>query len=60
MHDTRLTANWSVHDGVSFSPEEVADLSELVREAAEILYVQPARRAALAAARAARRGGRIA
>ena len=57
LHDTRLTANWSMHDGVSFSADEVADLSELVREVVEILYVQPAARSALAVARAARRGG---
>lgn len=60
LHDTRLTANWSMHDGVSFSADEVADLSELVREAVEILYVQPARREAMAADRAQRRGGKTA
>lgn len=57
LHDTRLTGNWSLHDGVEFSRDEIEDLAELVKDTVEILYVQPARRAAMAAARAQRRGG---
>jgi hypothetical protein len=55
LHDTRLTGNWSLHDGIEFSADEVADLSGLVADAVEILYVQPAKRKAMAAQRAARR-----
>ena len=58
LHDTRLTGNWSVHDGVAFSDDEISDLSELVKDAVEILYVQPAKRKAMAAARITRRGGK--
>lgn len=57
LHDTRLTGNWSLHDGVEFTRDEIDDLSGLVMEVVEIVYVQPARRAAMAANRAARRGG---
>lgn len=57
LHDTRLTGNWSLHDGVAFSREEIEDLADLVKDTVEILYVQPARRAAMAAARAKRRSG---
>ena len=58
LHDTRLTGNWSLHDGVEFSHDEIEDLSQLVNETVQILYVQPAQRAAMAAARTARRGGK--
>ncbi len=55
LHDTRLTGNWTLHDGVAFAPDEVSDLVQLVDDAVQILYVQPAKRAAMATARAARR-----
>jgi hypothetical protein len=57
LHDARLTGNWSLHDGRVFTADEVADVSLLIEEAVEVIYVAPARRAALAAARTARRRG---
>jgi hypothetical protein len=57
LHDARLTGNWSLHDGVVFAAEEVADVALLIEEAVDVIYAQPARRAAMAAARAARRQG---
>ncbi len=58
LHEARLLGNWSLHEGVEFSAEEVADVADLIADAVEILYVQPARRDAMREARAARREGR--
>jgi Domain of unknown function (DUF4145) len=55
LHEARLTGNWSLHEGLQFSAEEVADVADLIHDAVETLYVQPARRAELRAAREARR-----
>lgn len=55
MHETRLLGNDSVHDGLTYSPEEVADVAELIVEMSEILYVAPARRAAMRESRRQRR-----
>ncbi|MEU4703304.1 DUF4145 domain-containing protein [Nonomuraea dietziae] len=55
LHEARMLGNDSVHDGLVYAPEEVADVAELIVEMTEILYVQPARRAALRDARKARR-----
>jgi hypothetical protein len=55
LHEARLIGNWSLHSGVEFAPEEVADVADLIAEACHALYVEPARRAAMRAARAARR-----
>ncbi len=55
LHEARLTGNWSLHEALQFSAEEVADVAELIHDAVETLYVQPARRAELRAARQARR-----
>jgi hypothetical protein len=57
LHDARLTANWSLHEGTEFSPEEIEDVADLINDAVENLYVEPARRAALREAREARRRG---
>jgi len=57
LHDARLTGNWSLHDRVTFAADEVADVASLIEEAVDVIYVQPARRAAIAAARTARRQG---
>jgi hypothetical protein len=59
LHDTRLTGNWSLHDGVTFDADEVADVAAMVEEAVEVIYVQSARRASLAAKRTARRQGQL-
>jgi hypothetical protein len=57
LHEARLTANWSLHQGTQFSAEEVADVAGLINDAVEILWVEPARRAAMREAREARRTG---
>lgn len=57
LHDARLTGNWSLHDRVTFAADEVADVASLIEEAVDVIYVQPARRAAMAAARTTRRQG---
>ena len=56
LHEARLLGNWSLHEGLSFDAEEVADVAGLIDEAVNILYVEPARRAAMRDARRARRG----
>jgi hypothetical protein len=55
LHEARLTGNWSLHDGVVFSAEEIADLAQLIHDAVRVLYVQPAERERMREARAARR-----
>jgi Domain of unknown function (DUF4145) len=55
LHEARLTGNWSLHEGVEFTAEEVADLAQLIEDAVELLYVQPAYRDAMRQARAERR-----
>ncbi|MFF1847062.1 DUF4145 domain-containing protein [Streptomyces sp. NPDC058217] len=55
LHEARLLGNWSLHDGLEFSAEEVADVAELIAEAVHILYVQPEERRAMRDARKARR-----
>jgi hypothetical protein len=58
LHEARLTANWSLHEGTQFSPDEIADVAGLINDAVETLYVEPARRAAMREAREQRRRGR--
>ncbi|WP_367043900.1 DUF4145 domain-containing protein [Streptomyces sp. Je 1-332] len=55
FHEARVVGNDAVHDGLAYSAEEIADIADLIDEAVFILYVQPAQRARMAAARAARR-----
>lgn len=54
LHEARALGNYSLHDGVEFSSEEVADVAELLLEAFTVLYVQPAERARLRQARKSR------
>ncbi|MGW6927514.1 DUF4145 domain-containing protein [Streptomyces sp. NPDC054950] len=54
MHEARVVGNDSVHQNVEYAADEIEDLAELIAEAVEILYVQPAKRKRMAAARAAR------
>ncbi|MFJ1774958.1 DUF4145 domain-containing protein [[Kitasatospora] papulosa] len=58
LHEARMVGNDSLHDGLEYSPDELADIAQLVTEVTFILYVHPAQRAAFAAARAARRAGK--
>jgi hypothetical protein len=55
LHEARLLGNWSLHDGIEFGPDEVADVAELIQAAVHELYVELAQRAAMRQARAARR-----
>ncbi|MGA5189573.1 DUF4145 domain-containing protein [Streptomyces griseoincarnatus] len=55
FHEARFLGNWSMHDGLEFSPEEVADVAELIAEAVHILYVQPEERRAMRDSRRRRR-----
>ncbi|MFJ8614133.1 DUF4145 domain-containing protein [Streptomyces sp. NPDC093675] len=55
LDEARTLGNWSLHDGLAFSPEEVSDVASLIEEAVFIVYVQPDQRAALRAARKQRR-----
>ncbi|MFD5483054.1 DUF4145 domain-containing protein [Streptomyces hawaiiensis] len=55
FHEARVVGNDAVHDGLAYSSDEIADIAELIDEALFVLYVQPAQRARMAAARAARR-----
>lgn len=55
LHEARLLGNWSLHDGVAFAPEEVADVAHLIADAVDQLYAEPARRQAMRQARADRR-----
>lgn len=54
MHEARIVGNDSVHHNVEYAAEEIADLAEIIAEAVEILYVQPAERKRMADARKAR------
>ncbi|WP_170026698.1 DUF4145 domain-containing protein [Actinomadura oligospora] len=55
MHEARLLGNDSIHDGLIYAADEVADVAELVEEALTALYVQPAQRQAYRQRRLARR-----
>ncbi len=55
LHEARMLGNDSVHQGLIYSVDEVADVAELIIEIAEHLYVQPARKAAMRQSRAQRR-----
>ncbi|MFJ2816163.1 DUF4145 domain-containing protein [Streptomyces sp. NPDC087294] len=55
FHEARVVGNDAVHDGLAYSAEEVADIAEFIDGAVFILYIQPAQRARMVAARASRR-----
>jgi hypothetical protein len=57
LHEARLLGNWSLHQGVEFTAEEVGDVAMLIRDAVEVLYVQPKKREAMRLAREERRRG---
>lgn len=54
LHESRVVGNYSIHEGLTFSDEEVADIAELIYEACHVLYAIPAERQALRAKRQAR------
>ncbi|MER6433226.1 DUF4145 domain-containing protein [Streptomyces sp900105245] len=51
LEETRVVGNDSVHQGVEYSADELADIAELVAEATVLLYVQPAQRRRMAESR---------
>jgi hypothetical protein len=55
MHEARLLGNDSLHDGLSYSGDELADIANLIAEAVQLAFVQPAERQAMREARRARR-----
>ncbi len=57
LDQARILGNTSIHAGIEFSADEVEDVAELLLEVLEVVYVQPAKRAAMAAARAQRAAG---
>lgn len=55
FHEARMLGNDSIHDGLEYAPDEVADVAGLIEEAVLVLYTQPAERQRMAANRLARR-----
>jgi hypothetical protein len=55
MHEARLVGNDSVHDGLAYSAEELADIADLIEEAVHLAFVQPAERQAMRRKRLERR-----
>ena len=54
LHESRVVGNDSIHVGVQYAAEEIADVAELLQEAAVVLYKQPAQKVRMRAARRAR------
>ena len=54
LHESRVVGNDSIHVGVQYAAEEIADVAELLQEAAVVLYEQPAQKVRMRAARKAR------
>lgn len=54
LHEARATGNYSLHEAIPFSREELADVAGLIAHAVETLYVNPVRKARMKAAREAR------
>ncbi|WP_137293536.1 DUF4145 domain-containing protein [Nocardioides dongxiaopingii] len=57
LHEARMLGNDSIHQGITYSAEEVHDVAELIEEAVLVLYVQPQEKRAMREARKARRSG---
>ncbi|QXJ24047.1 DUF4145 domain-containing protein [Actinomadura graeca] len=55
LHEARMLGNDSIHAGLIYSAEEVADIANLIEEATITLYVQPEERRRMRHARKARR-----
>ena len=55
MHAARLVGNDSLHDGLVYSPDELADIAELIAAAVKLAFVQPAEKEAMKEARRLRR-----
>jgi hypothetical protein len=55
LHEARMLGNDSIHDGLTYSAEEVEDVAKLIEEAVLVLYVQPEQKRAMREARKTRR-----
>ncbi|MGC5049710.1 DUF4145 domain-containing protein [Micrococcus porci] len=55
LDESRLVGNWSIHENLAFSGEEIADVADLLHDACRELYELPAQREAMRHARQARR-----
>lgn len=55
LHEARMLGNDSIHAGLTYSAEEVADVAGLIEEATVTLYVQPEQKRAMREARKQRR-----
>jgi len=55
LHEARLLGNWTLHEGIEFTADEVADVAELIAEATYVIYAEPARREMMRNARRTRR-----
>lgn len=55
FHEARTLGNWTLHEGIEFSREEVSDIAELIADAAYIFYDEPERRRAMSASRRSKR-----
>lgn len=55
LHEARLLGNDSIHAGITYSADEVADVAGLIEEAVLVLYVQPEQKRAMREARKGRR-----
>jgi Domain of unknown function (DUF4145) len=47
LHEARLVGNDSLHDGLIYSPDELADVADLIADAVKLAFVQPAERQAM-------------
>ncbi|WP_017541559.1 DUF4145 domain-containing protein [Nocardiopsis halophila] len=55
LHEVRMVGNDTLHQGIAYSADEIADVAEMIEEMALVLYVQPAERQRKAQARQQRR-----
>ncbi|MGX9886571.1 hypothetical protein [Streptomyces sp. NPDC002276] len=44
LDEARTLGNWSLHDGLAFSHEEVSDVASVIEKAVFLVYVQPEQR----------------
>jgi hypothetical protein len=55
LHEARLVGNDSVHDGLIYAADELADVADLIADAVRLAFVQPAEKKAMREKRNARR-----
>jgi hypothetical protein len=55
LHEARLVGNDSLHDGLVYSADELADVAELIADAVKLAFIQPAEKQAMREKRSARR-----